>query len=72
VQATGYIPLVTEQHDVVPNPPRGAGELGGPPGGFMPPTGDPSLELFTHDWSPNPGSEAGSETYQGRHRAPDA
>jgi hypothetical protein len=40
--------------------------------GSMPPSGDPSLELFGHGWSPDGDQSDGGESYRGRHRAEDA
>lgn len=39
--------------------------------GSVPPTGDPSLELFGHGWTPGQEAVASIEEYTGRHRAPD-
>jgi hypothetical protein len=36
----------------------------------IPQSGDPSLELFGNGWTPNP-EPTRSESYTGRHRAPD-
>ena len=34
--------------------------------------GDPALELFGHGWNPNPEPRSSSsDTYTGRHRAPE-
>jgi hypothetical protein len=35
-------------------------------------TGDPSLELFSHGWLPASEQTTDSDSYTGRHRAPDA
>lgn len=39
--------------------------------GSMPGSGDPSLELFSHGWLPASEQTTNSESYTGRHRAPD-
>jgi hypothetical protein len=46
----------------------------GPPGtssGSIPGSGDPSLELFSHGWLPASERTKNSDSYTGRHRAPD-
>ncbi|MCW2520275.1 MAG: hypothetical protein JWR46_2894 [Mycobacterium sp.] len=38
----------------------------------MPTSGDPSLELFGHGWTPNQEPSPDQDSYRGRHRAEDA
>ncbi|MET0451171.1 MAG: hypothetical protein ABW137_04985 [Mycobacterium sp.] len=50
----------------------GDGEsLGDAAAGSAPMCGDASLQLFGHGWTPND-STHDADSYQGRHRAPDA
>jgi hypothetical protein len=44
--------------------------LTGTPNGYIPATGDPSMELFSQGWTP--AAEQSTDTYTGRHRAPEA
>jgi hypothetical protein len=50
----------------------GEKEPGTRPDPTMPSSGDPSLELFGHGWTPQTESHVDQESYEGRHRAPDA
>jgi hypothetical protein len=58
---------VTERDDLVPAQPEAASM-----NGFMPLSGDPSLELFGQGWSPDHASAGDDGPYRGRHRAEDA
>jgi hypothetical protein len=49
---------MTDQDDSVP--PR-----------FTPTARDPSLKLFGQGWTPETETDPGSDSYEGRHRAPD-
>jgi hypothetical protein len=44
--------------------------LDGTPNGYSPATGDPSLELFSQGWTPT--AQQSTDSYTGRHRAPEA
>jgi hypothetical protein len=44
--------------------------LAGTPNGYIPATGDPSLGLFSQGWTP--AAEQSTDSYTGRHRAPEA
>ncbi|WP_161600643.1 hypothetical protein [Mycolicibacterium hodleri] len=57
---------MTERDELVPVEHREAAS----PSRAMPTSGDPSLELFGHGWTPK-GRSTDPDSYRGRHRAED-